>query len=105
MIALACNLNAIPASERPHHEALAGQIFGAVLDRHELPNGYAFRLPVESDMIRQVAAFVANERLCCPFFRFEFVIEPDGEAFWLRISGDHEDIRAFIEAEFEAAFG
>jgi hypothetical protein len=104
MIPLACNLNAIPASERAAHEALIGQIFAAVLEKHELPEGYAFRLPAESDIIRQVAAFVANERLCCPFFRFEMVLEPDAEVFWLRLTGPQDGIKAFIEMEFEAAF-
>jgi hypothetical protein len=99
VIPLACNLNAIPASERAGHEVLAGQLFASVLERYELPDGYAFRLPSESEVLKQAAAFIANERLCCPFFRFELVIEPGGEPFWLRLTGG-EGVKQFIAAEF-----
>lgn len=96
---LACNLNAIPASERAGHGALAGRLFSAVLETQELAEGYAFRLPAESTVLKQAAEFIANERLCCPFFRFELVVEPGGGPFWLRLTGA-EGVKAFVAAEF-----
>jgi hypothetical protein len=50
-------------------------------------------------MLHNVIAFVANERLCCPFFTFTLVI---GEQFWLELSGTPE-VKAYIKAEFITA--
>lgn len=41
---IACDLNAIPPEQREQHGALAERIFGAVAERKELSDGYAFRL-------------------------------------------------------------
>ena len=98
---IACNLKAIPADQREHHEALALGIFAAVQEMQALLNGYAFRLPTTSVTVRQVAEYIANERLCCPFFNFALDIEPNEGPFWLRLTGG-EGIKEFIKAEFPA---
>jgi hypothetical protein len=98
VIPLACDLNAISADERTGHEVTSGQILAAVTEVHELPDGYAFRLPADSALLKQIAAFIANERLCCPFFRFELVVEPGGEPFWLKLTGQ-EGVKEFVAAE------
>lgn len=97
-IPIACDLNAIAADKRADHEATAGQVLAAVTEVHELPDGYAFCLPADSALLMQIAAFIANERLCCPFFRFEVVVEPGGEIFWLRLTGQ-EGVKEFVAAE------
>jgi hypothetical protein len=95
---LACNMNAIKPEDRAPHIALATAVFAAVESVQSLPNGYAFRLPAESPMLLKVAEFVANERLCCPFFRFSLELEPGGP-FWLHLTGDSDLVKAFIQAE------
>jgi hypothetical protein len=45
-----------------------------------------------------MAEFVANERLCCPFFGFEIAVERGGGPAWLRITGEGEAKRV-LEAE------
>jgi hypothetical protein len=98
---IACNPNAIAPDKRDEHEAIAKEIFSTttVLKTKELTNGYGFRLPLETAMLNKVIAFVANERLCCPFFTFTLVI---GEEFWLEISGTPE-VKEYIKAELVSA--
>ncbi len=98
-IPLACDLNAIPAGERAAHTANTQALFAAVTETQELADGYAFRLPAGTAVLQQAAAFIANERLCCRFFRFELEVEPGGGPVWLRLRGQ-EGVKAFIAAEF-----
>ena len=100
-IPLACDLTAIPAEEREAHERLARRLFfETVPAREELPDGYAFQF--QADQYPLVAAFIANERLCCPFFRFTLEVPPAQGALWLRVTGD-EGVKEFVDAEFSSA--
>jgi hypothetical protein len=96
-IPLACVPGAIPAAERPAHFALIAELFGgAVQERAELPDGYAFRFA--ADAFARVARFVANERKCCPFLRFEIAVSGGDGPVWLRLNGP-EGTHAFLDAE------
>jgi hypothetical protein len=97
--AIACDLTAIAPDQRERHTVIAEQLFGAVQETQELPDGYAFRLPQESDMLLKAAEFMSNERLCCSFFGFTLEIEPQGGPFWLKLTGN-EQVQQFIQAEF-----
>jgi hypothetical protein len=98
LIQLACDLAAIPLEEREAHELLARRLFfDAVPERQELPDGYAFRF--RADQYALLTAFIANERLCCPFFRFTLEVAPAQGPLWLRLTGD-EGVKEFIHAEF-----
>ena len=96
--AIACDFNAIKADEREGHETTVRQLFAAVQGVQELPNGYAFRLPTDSAILMQAADFIANQSLCCPFFRFTLEIEPDKGPVWLKLSGA-DLVKEFISAE------
>jgi len=98
----ACNMSAIPPAERSLHRAAIEEVFGAVEEIRELPDGYAFRLPGSSDWLWKVADFIAKERLCCPFFGFGLELEPEGGALWLRLTG-REGVKPFILAEIGSA--
>jgi hypothetical protein len=100
-VPLACVPAAIPADERTAHFALAQRLFtGSVQERGDLLDGLAFRFA--ADDFEQVARFVANERRCCPFLRFEIAVEPDGGPdggpVWLRMTGP-AGTRDFLRAE------
>ena len=97
-VPIACDFNAIAPSERDQHTATAHQIFAAVQEVAELDDGYSFRLPAETQILRAVTDFIANERLCCPFFQFEVVVEPQSAALWLRLRGA-EDVKAFVRSD------
>lgn len=86
---IACNPGAIDTADRDAHGVTAQEIFSAatVQEIKELTNGYGFRLPLETPMLLKTAQFIANERLCCPFFTFTLVV---GEHLWLELTGTSE---------------
>ena len=94
----ACDMSAIAADQRGAHAATIDKLFRTVEAIRELPNGYSFRLPNDSDTVLTVAHFIALERLCCPFFAFALEIEREGGALWLSLTG-REGVKPFIMAE------
>jgi hypothetical protein len=94
---LACDITAIAPEDRAAHQELAARLLGAsAREIRELADGYTIRF--SADHFADVAAFVANERLCCPFFAFDMAIAPGRGPIWLRISGP-AGVKAFIQAE------
>jgi hypothetical protein len=91
---IACNFGAIAPEDRLAHATKAEEVFQAVLEIKELADGYAFRLPLENRMLFKVTEWIAKERLCCPFFRFNLSL---GQEFWLEILGDAE-VKEYIGA-------
>lgn len=97
--ALTCNLEAIRTADRQAHETLAQRLFiQAYQEKRELADGYAFRFTAVE--YPALVAYIANERLCCPFFTFELEIAPNQGPVWLRLRGD-EMIKAFLKSQFE----
>lgn len=94
----ACDMTAIEAGRRGQHLATIDELFRRTGEIREMPDGYAFMLPNESDVLLKAAEFIALERLCCPFFGFSLEVEPEGGALWLRLTG-REGVKPFIQAE------
>lgn len=94
----ACDMSAIAPDKRSEHMATINELFHAVEDILELPNGYAFRLANEPDVLLRAAKFIALEKMCCPFFGFTLEVEPEGGAVWLSLTG-REGVKPFIVAE------
>jgi hypothetical protein len=92
---LLCHIDAINENERDRHFDLVARWQGAVEEVVETPTGYAFRFPPETAILVGVAEFVGRERLCCPFFRFEIVVEANGGPIWLRLTGG-EQVKTFV---------
>jgi len=94
---VACTPQALSAEAWATHQTTSAQLFGA---RHaaaeELPDGYAFRFPAAAFPL--VAAFVAGERRCCPFFTFHIEVPPAEGPITLRITGSPE-AKVVIAAE------
>lgn len=95
----ACNMLALDAEQRNRHEALVHSLRVWQSEIRELPNGYAFRFSNATTMIRDLAEFISNERLCCPFFDFELKLERENGPLWLSITG-REGVKPFIRMEF-----
>lgn len=94
--AIACNLEAIDPHSRDEHIITAEQMLALIIETKENPDGYAFRFPNETEIFNHVVKWIANERLCCPFFTFKVILN---EEFWLELSGS-PDVKAFIYAKF-----
>ena len=94
----ACDMTAIAPDQRGPHIATIKELFGLVQSTRELPDGYAFELPNESDVLLTASEFIVNERLCCPFFDFALEIECEGGPMWLSLKG-RDGVKPFIIAE------
>jgi hypothetical protein len=101
---LACDMSAIEPGRRVQHIAMGKEVFRAVTDIRELPDGYAFRLPVGPDALLKAVEFISIEKLCCPFLGFVLEVEPEGGPVWLRLTG-REGVKAFIREEISGLLG
>ncbi|HEU4594842.1 MAG TPA: hypothetical protein VFS10_06710 [Pyrinomonadaceae bacterium] len=101
---LACDMSAIEPARRGRHIATGRELFSAVMDIRELPDGYTFRLHNGPDVLIKTAEFISLEKLCCPFLRFVIEVEPEGGAVWLRLTG-REGVKAFIREEVSGLLG
>lgn len=95
----ACNMKAMNAEQRQKYNLLTTQLQMTKQEIKELPNGYAFRLPSEASMVKDVTEWITYEKLCCPFFDFGLEVERNGGATWLRLTG-REGVKPFIRSEF-----
>ena len=95
---LACDLTALTADERLPHQDTTAQLFGDALQEiQELPQSYAFRFT--ADAYPAIAAFVAQERRCCPFLTFGVEVSAEAGPIWLRMTGP-AGVKALLQAEF-----
>ena len=95
---VACNWAALTAEQQERQRVLLGQLRADVKEVRELDDGYAFGHTPDGAVLLAIAEFVANERLCCPFFEFGLTVEREGGPVWLRITGEGEAKRV-LEAE------
>jgi hypothetical protein len=89
-----CNLFAMSVEQRTIYPALRQQLNENIIETRELPDGYAFRHPI--DLLMTVAQWVDLERLCCPFFKF--AIRVDGERLWVELTGE-EGVKTAVKTE------
>ena len=100
---IACAPLAIPAEERSAHFTLGRELLARRrLSKQLLDDGYVFTFAIED--LLDVARFVANERLCCPFMTFTLEIPHSGEPMSLRITGPI-GTRDVIDAELGMTSG
>lgn len=97
-IPVACDMSALTAEQRERQRVLGRRLRDDALEIRDLGDGYAFAHPPDGDALVAMAEFVANERLCCPFFEFTLTVGRDGGPAWLRITGEGEAKRV-LEAE------
>lgn len=93
---IACDPTAIDKDEREAHEKNATALFERITDLRERSDGYAFRLPAETEVVRSAGAFISRERLCCPFFRFTLEVTSDEGPVWLHLTG-RDGVKAYVE--------
>lgn len=93
---IACDLSALTSAALDEHKKVSETVLSLVTEIREKPDGYTFRLPTDTEMIRQAAMFVAHERQCCPFFDFTIEVERDGGPLWLGVTG-REGVKKYVE--------
>lgn len=109
-IRLACNFSALPASLRKRHfEVLSPALTEMVRNSkriqeiRELPNGFAFGLPLDPKAVQIASEWAVGERLCCPFYNIELTFQGDTDLFWLGLTGGY-GVKEFIKADFAPWF-
>lgn len=83
--ALTCKL--MPEDMRLRKETILKSLKTKVLEKKELPNGYAFRFPGSDAMVDELVEFIKTERECCDFFIFNLSISGDKSEAWLELTG------------------
>lgn len=99
-IPIACRLTTPELARRK--EELRATLFAEVEETRPLADGHAFRFSGAGDggdIVGRLAAFVAAERVCCPFLAFEIVCGPGEGPVWLHLRGG-EGVKAFIAQTF-----
>lgn len=95
---IACTLTAPELQERRRTVLL--QISRAVIEVRELENGYAYSFPPTDDWLEKLAAMVNLERQCCPFLRFQLIVEENDGPLWLEMTGP-AGTKDFLAGTFE----
>ena len=93
---LTCKL--MPDELKVRKEIVLQSLKEKVLERRELPNGYAFRFPGDDVMVDELIEFVKTERACCDFFVFNLSISGDKSEAWLELTGV-EGAKDFVTGE------
>src|SRR5690348_5706220 len=99
---IACIPDAVPADKRERWMQIGLQVYAAVQEVRELPDGYACRLPSDSEMLVQAAEYVSLDRNCCQFMRWSLVIEPNSGPLWLELRGG-EGVKEYLRSNFETS--
>jgi len=100
---LACDMGVFTATQRQAHIQNTSQLIQAVQNIREVENGYEFTFPNQSEFISQIAEFISNERLCCPFLRFNLTVDTGERPIRLSLTGPL-GTPEFLRAEFDEAF-
>jgi len=101
---LACDMSAIPLSQREAHLSTSRDLFSLIQEIRELSNGYAFRFAEEVGVLVKTAEFISLEKLCCPFLAFGLDVGAEGGPVWLSLTG-REGVKAFIREEVNGLLG
>jgi hypothetical protein len=99
---IVCDPNALTPEQTERWMIVGKQMYQAIQEVRELPNGYAFRLPSDAAMLMIIAEDLNMERLCCPFLLFTLEITPAGGPLWLSFTGP-EGTKEFLRFSFEEA--
>jgi hypothetical protein len=82
---IACDMTVFSPEDKRRYATLAKKLARAVVARRELDNGYALEVTLGKITMGELGDWMSLESKCCRFL--EIALEPEGPAFWLRLSG------------------
>jgi len=95
----ACDRLALtPELRKRHFEELGPALRSLKLAVRELPDGYEFKFPSDAKTVAMLEEWIAQERLCCPFFDIDLRFEREGGPVWMRLTG-RPGTKEFIRAD------
>lgn len=98
-IPIACDLNAISASDRPRYNELRAMLKVSAVGKRELPDGIAIQISTERMTLAQLAEWISFERKCCPFFEFRIEVAPASGPVWVSLTG-RAGVKEFLAQAF-----
>ncbi len=96
---LACQLSGDEFQKRK--AVLEEKVFSKVKKVEELEDGYAFFFEQEGDQLITVVDYMLAENKCCPFFKQDLSILPNGEGFIWKLTGS-EQVKELLDDMAEA---
>ena len=84
---IACQLDAIPATDRPRYNELRRMLAAAAVGKCELPDGIEVQISTERMALAQLAEWISFERKCCPFLDFRIDVAPESGPVWVSLTG------------------
>jgi hypothetical protein len=99
---LVCNMDVFNPAQRESHIRTTTELIRAVQRVNGVENGYELQFPNETEFITQIAEFISNERLCCPFLKFSLNIVSNIEPVSLSLTGP-TGTQEFLRLEFGGA--
>ena len=100
---LACNMGVFTPAQREAHILNTTQLVQTIQSIQEIENGYVFIFPDETESIIELAEFISNERLCCPFLKFMLTVNSNNDPISLSLTGPI-GTQEFLREEFSGAF-
>jgi hypothetical protein len=97
--ALACDLTAISANDRPRYNELRRMVGAAIVGKRDLPNGLAAQIDTDRIALSQLAEWISFELKCCPFFEFRIDLAPGSGPVWLSMTG-RAGVKEFLATAF-----
>ena len=94
-IPIACNLDALSATERQRRTDLATSIRERVVDMRETERGFRLRLNPDTELLRDTLDLICLERRCCPFLEMKLVFAGENGPVYFDIGGN-VDAKAFL---------
>jgi hypothetical protein len=92
-----CDMTALSPEERAAHQERSARLFGSLVrETRELADGFAYRF--DGEQYPLLAAFIADERECCPFLSFRLEITPEQGPLWLQLTAQG-DVKPFLLEE------
>lgn len=93
---MSCKLTS-PELQKRKETVIAG-LKQQILDKRELPNGYAFKFTGADKVLDELTEFIKTERECCDFFTFAMSVSGDKSEAWLELTGA-DGVKEFIISE------
>lgn len=86
-IPIACTLSKDALNKRQDEITTLRQL---VREMRQMPNGFALRFDGSTENLMALAQVMAQERLCCPFLKFQLIAEQGISSLWFEVSGPNK---------------
>jgi hypothetical protein len=86
-VPIACTLNKNELDKRQDELNTLRQL---TREMRQTSDGFKLRFDGSTENWMAIAQVVAQERLCCPFLRFQLVAEPGVGSLWLEVTGPND---------------